>query len=140
MLGTGVTVTKNPGEIDLATVLVVDDSEFVRNFCSDVLTESGHTVLEAEDGEQALQIYHANQFKIDCVLLDVLMPGIDGLEVLKQIREFSEDIPILLMTGDDPGWARRTYEQYGATAFLSKALGADKLVEKVEEVILESET
>lgn len=123
---------------DMAKILVIDDSPFVRGFCRDVLSEAGFVVLEAENGTQGLDTFRSE--RPDCVLLDVLMPDIDGLEVLKQIREVADRTPVLLMTGDDPGWARRTCESYGATAFLSKALSADRLVETVEEVILDFES
>ncbi|MCB0322360.1 MAG: response regulator [Bdellovibrionales bacterium] len=122
----------------MSRVLVIDDSDYVRNFMKDVLTDAGFEVVEAENGTQGLLRFE--QSNPDCVLLDVLMPDIDGLEVLKRIRATALKIPVLLMTGDDPGWARRTCESYGATGFLSKTLYADKLVETVEEVILDSES
>lgn len=119
-------------------VLVIDDSEFVRNYVRDVLTDAGHEVLEAEDGNSGLNAYRTTN--PDVILLDVLMPDIDGIEVLRTIRSEKDERPVLIMTGDDPGWARRTCEGYGATGFLSKALDADKLVETVEEVILDADT
>lgn len=122
----------------MARILVVDDSDFVRIFCRDALEDGGHDVDDAVNGEEGLKLFAANKY--DCVLLDVLMPDIDGLEVLKEIRKTNQEVPVLLMTGDDPGWARRSYEQFGATAFLSKALGADKLIDKVEEALLDADT
>lgn len=119
-------------------ILIIDDSEIVRSFLTDALTEAGYEVVEAENGTKGLEAFHEQ--KPDCVLLDVLMPDIDGLEVLKRIREENEDLPVLVMTGDDPGWARRTCESYGATGFLSKAFDAEKLVETVENVILDAES
>lgn len=117
---------------------MIDDSEFVRNFCRDVLSEAGFDVQEAEDGQTGLEQIRIG--KPDCILLDILMPDIDGIEVLRQVRAENDVIPVLIMTGDDPGWARRTCEGYGATGFLSKAVDADALVESVEEVILEAES
>lgn len=117
---------------------MIDDSEFVRNFCRDVLAEAGFDVHEAEDGMSGLEKIRIG--KPDCILLDILMPDIDGIEVLRQVRAENDDIPVLIMTGDDPGWARRTCEGYGATGFLSKAVDADALVESVEEVILDAES
>lgn len=122
----------------MAKILVIDDSDFVREFISDSLIEAGFEVVQAENGRRGLELFQSSA--PDCVLLDVLMPDIDGLEVLKQIRLSDQETPVLLMTGDDPGWARRKCEDYGANGFLSKALYADKIVESVEEVILESES
>ena len=121
----------------MAKVLVIDDSEFVREFISDSLTDAGYEVLQAVDGTSGLESVKLHQ--PDCILLDVLMPDIDGLEVLKKIRTESIETPVLLMTGDDPGWVRRKCEEFGANGFLSKALYADKIVESVEEVILDSQ-
>ena len=121
----------------MARILVIDDSEFVREFLSDCLTEAGHEVLLAVDGTQGLELFKKE--KPECVLVDVLMPGIDGIEVMRQIRLQSRQVPILLMTGDDPGWARRTCEEHGANGFLSKAFYADKVVESVEEVLLSAD-
>ena len=121
----------------MAMVLVIDDSEFVRDFLSDALSEAGHQVVTAENGVSGVELFQSSD--PDCVLLDVLMPDIDGIEVLKQIRTHSEAVPVLLMTGDDPGWARRKCEDYGANGFLSKAFYAEKVVESVEEAILEAE-
>ena len=122
----------------MSTVLVIDDSEHVRQYLSDILSDAGFIVREAKDGETGLALF--NSSAPDCVLLDVLMPGIDGFEVLQKIREVAQHLPVLIMTGDDPGWARRTCESYGATGFLSKSLYADKLVETIEDVILSSES
>lgn len=121
----------------MARILVIDDSEFVRQFLADCLGDAGHEVELAEDGRAGLAAFRAKA--PDCILLDVLMPDIDGIEVLRQIRAESESIPVMLMTGDDPGWARRTCEEYGANGFLSKAFYADKVVESVEELLLDLE-
>src|SRR5262245_26309289 len=121
----------------MAKVLVIDDSEHIRHFMNDVLSEAGYEVIEAENGSDGLAAFR--RFRPDCTLLDVLMPDIDGLEVLKRIREEEgSHLPVLLMTGDDPGWARQHCTNYGANGFLSKALYAEKIVETVEETILSS--
>ncbi len=119
-------------------VLVIDDSAHVRQFLGDVLSDAGYEVDQAENGEQGLSLFNSSNH--DCILLDVLMPDLDGFEVLKKIRETEELLPVLIMTGEDPGWARRTCESYGATGFLSKTLFAEKLLETVEDVILESQS
>ena len=122
----------------MATVLVIDDSDYVRSFCRDVLSDAGYIVLEAPDGLEGVEQFRSA--KPDCVLLDIILPDIDGLEVLKQVRDITDKVPVLIMTGDDPGWARRTCEGYGANGFLSKALDADRIVDSVEEAILEAES
>ena len=80
------------------------------------------------------------QHRVDCVLLDVILPGIDGLEVLKKIRKQNAHIPVLMMTADDPGWMRLNCESYGANGFLSKVFDTENILETIENLILESDT
>ena len=122
----------------MSKVLVIDDFEFIRAFCVDVFSEAGLEVIEADSGEQGIEKFIKH--RPDCVVLDLLLPGIDGIEVLRQIREINSEVPVVLMTGDDPIWAGRSFESFGANAFINKANGADKLLEIVEELIIESES
>lgn len=122
----------------MTKVLVIDDFEFIRTFCVDVFTEAGFEVIEADSGEMGLEKF--KEHRPDCVVLDLLLPGIDGLEVLRQIRELNLEVPVVLMTGDDPIWAGKSFESYGANAFVNKANGSDRLLEIVEELIIESES
>jgi len=120
------------------TVLVIDDSEHVRNFLSDLLSDNGYKVREAASGEKGLEQFAEE--KPDCVLLDVILPKIDGLEVLKRIRESDSVTPILMMTAEDPGWVRMSCEKFGANGFLSKVFDPENILEAVENAILDAET
>ena len=119
-------------------MLVIDDSEFIRTFCSDLLGDSGFEVLEAETGKEGISLFKKNSTR--CVILDVMLPDIDGLEVLKELKKINENVPIILTTGEDPGWVVKAFEELGADAFFSKASGADKLLDLVEEIIIEFES
>mgnify|MGYP001765164223 CR=1 FL=1 len=77
-------------------ILVVDDEENIRELYRDELVEEGYEVELAEDGLQALEKF--DSFRPDLVTLDVKMPGLDGLEVLRRIREKSVLVPVLLLT------------------------------------------
>ena len=122
----------------MSKILIVDDSEHVRSFLSDVLSEAGYEVLEAPTGSDGLEAVKQNH--IDCILLDVILPDIDGLEVLRCLRQEGCKIPVLMMTAEDPGWIRMTYESYGANGFLSKVFDTDNIIEAVENVIIDAET
>ena len=78
-------------------ILIVDDESRMRKLIKDFLTAKGYCILEAEDGEKALQVFEQNSEKIDLILLDVMMPKLDGWSVLRQIRQTSQ-IPIIMLT------------------------------------------
>ena len=71
-------------------ILIVDDEQRMRKLIRDFLTVKGYDILEAQDGEEALKIYEKNKNKINLILLDVMMPKLDGWSVLRQIRQESK--------------------------------------------------
>ena len=77
-------------------VLVVDDESRMRKLVKDFLSVKGFQVIEAADGEEAVDIFF-NQKDISLILLDVMMPRMDGWEVLKTIRQYSQ-VPIIMLT------------------------------------------
>ena len=79
------------------TVLIVDDEQRMRKLIKDFLMQKGYSILEAADGEEALQVFEENQNKIKLILLDVMMPKLDGWSVLRQIRQISK-VPIIMLT------------------------------------------
>lgn len=82
--------------MDMLKVLMVDDEARMRKLVKDFLTIKGYQVLEAEDGEQALEMFFA-QKDIALIILDVMMPKMDGWEVCRTIRQYSQ-IPIIMLT------------------------------------------
>ena len=71
-------------------ILIVDDESRMRKLLKDFLTAKGYQTLEAEDGEKAIEIYEENKNKIKLILLDVMMPKLDGWSVLRKIRQDSK--------------------------------------------------
>ncbi len=80
-------------------ILVVDDEEFLRMILTDLLVELGHGVIQASNGIEALKIYRDKKDEIDLVILDILMPFMDGIEVLKEIRKINEGVKVVLTSG-----------------------------------------
>jgi len=80
-------------------ILVVDDEEFLRSILVDLLVELGHSVIQASDGSEALKIYMEHKDEIDLVILDVIMPSMSGVEVLREIKKLNEDVKIILTSG-----------------------------------------
>ena len=78
-------------------ILIVDDELRMRKLIKDFLVAKGYSILEAEDGEKALEVFEENKNKISLILLDVMMPKLDGWSVLRQIRQTSK-VPIIMLT------------------------------------------
>ena len=78
-------------------ILIVDDESRIRKLIKDFLVKEDYTVLEAEDGEKALEVFEENEQKINLILLDVMMPKLDGWSVLRQIRQKSK-VPVIMLT------------------------------------------
>ena len=79
------------------TVLIVDDEFRMRKLVKDFLSKENCKVLEAEDGEVALNVFEENKEKINLILLDIMMPKLDGWSVLRQIRQESK-VPVIMLT------------------------------------------
>ena len=117
---------------DKLTVLVVDDDDIQRVMCCEALKQAGFTVLEANDGLPALEIF--NEQHIDLVILDVMMIELDGFETCRRIRtlESGEHTPILMMTGlDDVESIDHAY-RVGATDFVAKPINYAVLPRRVQ--------
>jgi CheY-like chemotaxis protein len=100
------------------TVLVVDDELLARQLFADVLREAGYVTHQAENGERALEI--ARQETIDVVLLDIMMPGMSGLEVLAKLGELTPDSPVVIATANPTSDNAITALRLGAFDFIVK--------------------
>jgi CheY-like chemotaxis protein len=121
-------------------ILIVDDELTVRMLLRDVLEIEGYEVVEAEDGPEALALMA--QQRPDLVLLDIMMPGMSGIDVLAQVRSdvALHDLPVVLLTAagdDDTTWAGWTT---GASLYLNKPFDHVNLLEWVERLLSEART
>lgn len=111
-------------------ILVVDDEEPLRRLIARILSRAGHEVVTAESGAGAMEKLTGSQF--DAVLSDISMPGMNGLDLLRTVREHDLDIPVLIMTGaPDVSTAVRAME-YGALRYLIKPVDPSDLLPVVE--------
>jgi two-component system, sensor histidine kinase and response regulator len=112
----------------VTTVLVVDDEPVNRALIRAYLADHGYHLIEAASGQEALEI--ASQTDVDLVLLDVVMPGIDGMEVTRRLRASSPDgfLPIVLVTALTDQGSRRRGLEAGADEFLSKPVDPQELL------------
>lgn len=116
------------------TVLVVDDESRMRKLIKDFLAQKGYSILEAGDGEEALQVYEENKSHINLILLDVMMPKLDGWSVLRQIRQSSE-VPIIMLTARGEEQDELFGFELGVDEYISKPFSPKILVARVEAIL-----
>ena len=117
------------------SILVVDDEDRMRKLIKDFLTNKGYHILEAEDGEKALEIYQQNQSKIMLILLDVMMPKLDGWSVLRQIRQSNKEVPIIMLTARGEEQDELFGFELGVDEYISKPFSPKILVARVEAIL-----
>jgi two-component system KDP operon response regulator KdpE len=114
-------------------ILVIDDEPAIRRFLRTSLTAQGYIVLEAEDGETGLAVAQRNA--IDVVVLDLGLPGIDGIEVLRRLRERAALVPVIVLSsrGDETG--KVTALDIGADDYVTKPFGMDELLARIRAAV-----
>lgn len=115
------------------SLLLADDDDLLRNLVKEVLEEEGYYVYEAADGETALDIFWEHS-DIALVILDVMMPGLDGVAVLEEIRERT-DIPVMMLTALGDSTNELACLKKGASDFVSKPFHYEILVERVKNLL-----
>ena len=116
------------------TVLIVDDEARMRKLIKDFLAQKGFSILEAEDGEKALEVFEENKNKIGIILLDVMMPKLDGWSVLRQIRQTSK-VPIIMLTARGEEQDELFGFELGVDEYISKPFSPKILVARVEAIL-----
>lgn len=122
--------------MDILKVLVVDDEARMRKLVKDFLTVKGFQVVEAEHGEEAVDIFF-EQKDIALVLLDVMMPKLDGWEVCKTIRQYSQ-VPIIMLTARSEERDELQGFKLGVDEYISKPFSPKILVARVEAILRRS--
>ena len=116
-------------------VLIVDDNDFNRELVKDILEDEDITVYEAEDGSSAIELLESEQADdIDVVLMDMRMPGMDGIETTKIIRTKngkSMEVPIIAMTADGFETDIGMLQKAGMNGLISKPVDVNTLVEHI---------
>ena len=126
--------SKNKEGLYMIRILVVDDEDRFREFLKIFLKNEGFAVIEAKDGIEALKTFESQGPKIDLIILDVMMPILDGFEVLKRIRQNSM-IPIIMLTAaEDETKNLRGYE-LGADDYIAKPVKTSILSAKIKRYI-----
>ena len=111
-------------------ILVVDDSGLARRTCREILESEGYVVTEAPDGLAALEQYFLD--RPDVVLLDLVMRGMYGLDVLEKLREMDPHARVVVVSADVQSSSQELSEQAGAKAFVNKPFDRTELVHAVD--------
>ena len=115
-------------------ILIVDDEPDVRRVLSEIVKGAGWNAIEAGDGEQAID--RIKQGGIDLVILDIMMPQMDGLEAAHEMRKLSRELPIIVVTvKDDDTTKKMARKLYGVEYFITKPFPNQQLVEAVKKVL-----
>ena len=115
-------------------ILVVDDESRMRKLLKDFLSAKGYQIIEAEDGEKAIEQFEENRNKINLILLDVMMPKLDGWSVLRKIRQESK-VPVIMLTARGEEQDELFGFELGVDEYISKPFSPKILVARVETIL-----
>jgi two-component system, cell cycle sensor histidine kinase and response regulator CckA len=119
----------------METILIVEDEAGLRRLAKQILSELGYTVLTAEDGEQALEVYNASKDQIDLLLVDVIMPRLGGREVYERLQEMGSKTPVIFMTGYSTEMFQSNFIVDKGAALIQKPYTVNSLGQKVREIL-----
>lgn len=121
----------------MAKILLAEDEEVLRMLVVDSLEDEGHDIDEASDGVEALELVKMHEY--DLILMDYMMPGITGLEVIKEIRQMpgKQKVKILMLSAKSQKSDQEQVLQEGADYFMAKPFSPLALVNRIEEILSE---
>jgi DNA-binding response OmpR family regulator len=122
----------------MARILLIDDDDPLRSVIAQNLIIAGHTVVQAADGRQGVDLFHATP--VDLVLTDLVMPGKEGIETIIELHRERPELPIIAMSGGMPRSAMYLdiAAKLGARRALSKPFTPETLLKAIEEVLAET--
>ena len=126
-------MTLSGANMDKIKILVVDDESRMRKLVHDFLAKKNYEVLEAENGEAAVDLFF-EQKDIDLIILDVMMPKMDGWQVCKEIRQYSK-VPIIMLTAKSDEQDELRGFELGVDEYISKPFSPKILVARVEAIL-----
>ena len=116
----------------MARILIVDDSSFQRRMIRTVVEAAGYEVVEADGGHRGVEM--AATHRPDCMLIDLVMPEVDGLAVLERLNQQELKIPVIVLTADTGEKQSQQCLELGAVAVISKPLRADEFHQALKKV------
>ena len=122
-----------------ALILIVDDEARMRKLIKDFLVAKNYKIIEAKDGEEALEVFETNKEKINLVILDVMMPKIDGWTVLRKIRQESK-VPVIMLTARGEEQDELFGFELGVDEYISKPFSPKILVARIQAILKRTNT
>lgn len=121
----------------MTNILLVDDDQAVRETLSDILLSAGYLVEQAEDGAKALGLIEQTEY--DLIILDVFMPEIDGIELIRTLDERDTHPPLITISGGGgvlpPIWSSKITEVFGVASALTKPIDMNVFLSTVEDAL-----
>jgi two-component system cell cycle sensor histidine kinase/response regulator CckA len=115
-------------------ILLIDDEDIIRQVGKRMLIKGGYDVLLAKDGPEALALYRAEPHSFDLVLLDLIMPEMDGKEIFNRMKEINSDVKVIFTSGYGPQ-DRPDLTQIENTGFIQKPFQTEILIQTVQEIL-----
>jgi two-component system, cell cycle sensor histidine kinase and response regulator CckA len=123
------------GQGGSGTILVVEDEELVADLARDILLRFGYSVLVVNNGREAIDLYRQRSHDIAAVVLDMVMPEMDGGEVFQELRALNPQVKVIISTGCDRAPDIEVMLQQGARGFIQKPFRIAELAEAVSEAV-----
>jgi two-component system cell cycle sensor histidine kinase/response regulator CckA len=117
------------------TILLVDDEQKIRDVCRDGLKLLGYTVVTADSGETALEIYRKLAGAVDVIVLDMVLPGMSGKEIYRRLKAVNPEIRVLLASGYSVGGQEKEILEDGCNGFIQKPFRMEALSMKIQELM-----
>ncbi len=117
----------------MPTVLIADDSFMARHVFTKIIKAEGYDVIEASNGKEAMEMIHTQSPA--CLLLDLVMPEMDGFAVLSAIQEENISIPVIVVSADIQNTSRAKCHELGAVGFLNKPANEDEIISAIRKAI-----
>ena len=118
-------------------ILLVDDDEGIRIFIEFLLQNAGYTVVQAQNGRQAVEVF--KEHPTDLIVTDMMMPEMDGLELIEAVRkDLQSKVPIIMLTAAGSGYMKENRDkanELGADSFLNKPIATERLMSEIDTLI-----
>lgn len=120
---------------DRKTILIIDDEEMIREIAHDLLNHLGYNIIMAADGEEAIEVFKERNQSIDLVLVDLIMPRMNGIVCLQKLKEINKNIPIVVASGLTEVNKKKSVLEMGAHGYLEKPYSIKSLKDTCDKIL-----